>query len=174
FEVTLAVLVVACPCALSLAIPTALASAHGALARIGVLAVRPDALDALARVDTVVFDKTGTLTCGTPTLAAVEVFDGITQSHALALARALEHDSRHPLAQVFRGHGDDEERAFGPEVPVQHIAGAGVEAQWQGRRWRLGHAMFAAGADDDGAIWLGDGERAWARFQVRDSLRPEA
>ncbi|MFA7487081.1 MAG: heavy metal translocating P-type ATPase [Lysobacteraceae bacterium] len=174
FEVTLAVLVVACPCALSLAIPTALASAHGALARIGVLAVRPDALDALARVDTVVFDKTGTLTCGTPTLAAVEVFDGITQSHALALARALEHDSRHPLAQVFRGHGDDEDRAFGSEVPVQHIAGAGVEAQWQGRRWRLGHAMFAAGAADDGAIWLGDGERAWARFQVRDSLRPEA
>src|SRR5688572_33087145 len=75
-EVTLAVLVVSCPCALSLAIPAALTAAHGALARIGVLGLRGDALSSLARVDRVVFDKTGTLSQGRPELDTVQTFDG--------------------------------------------------------------------------------------------------
>ena len=189
FEVTLAVLVVACPCALSLAIPTALASAHGALARIGVLAVRPDALDALARVDTVVFDKTGTLTCGEPTLRAVQTFGDTTQEEALHIARLLERDSRHPLARAFDSASPTPspqpsppplagERESGvasiDQQKITHIPGAGIQAQINGHSIRLGHAPFATGAADDGAVWLGDGERAWARFQVRDSLRPEA
>ncbi|MCX7562369.1 heavy metal translocating P-type ATPase [Xanthomonadaceae bacterium XH05] len=172
FEVTLAVLVVACPCALSLAIPAAIASAHSALAGTGVLALRPDALDALARVDTVVFDKTGTLSRGEPTLQEVQSFGAITSQEALRIARALERDSRHPLARAFRDHAPLP--AEWQDVAVEHIPGAGIEGWLEGRCWRLGHAAFAASRADDGALWLGDGEHAVARFVISDALRPDA
>lgn len=176
FEVTLAVLVVACPCALSLAIPTAIASAHAALARAGVLALRPDALDALARVDTVVFDKTGTLSRGEPTLHDVRTFAGITRAEALRIARALERDSRHPLARAFRDFGETSSAPVQEwqDARIAHIPGAGIEALLEGRRWRLGHAAFAANRGDDGALWLGDGDTAFARFAISDALRPDA
>lgn len=101
FEVALAVLVVSCPCALSLAVPTALATAHGALAKLGVLALRGEALDTLARADRIVFDKTGTLSDRAPRLAEVETFAGMTRDEALAIATALERESGHPLAAAF-------------------------------------------------------------------------
>lgn len=178
FEVTLAVLVVACPCALSLAIPAALASAHTALARRGVLALGPDALATLARVDTVVFDKTGTLTCGQPMLREVETFGALDRDQALAIAQVMERDSTHPLAWVFRAQlppGSQTELApRWHEAEVATIAGAGLETHVDGQRWRLGHAPFATGGSDDGAIWLGDGEHGLARFMVGDALRPDA
>jgi Cu2+-exporting ATPase len=101
FEVALAVLVVSCPCALSLAVPAALATAHGALAKLGVLALRGDALDTLARADRIVFDKTGTLSDRAPRLAEVESFEGMTRAQALVIATALERESGHPLAAAF-------------------------------------------------------------------------
>jgi Cu2+-exporting ATPase len=101
FEVALAVLVVSCPCALSLAVPAALATAHGALAKLGVLALRGEALDTLARADRIVFDKTGTLSDRAPRLAEVETFEGMAQQQALAIATALERESGHPLAAAF-------------------------------------------------------------------------
>jgi Cu2+-exporting ATPase len=101
FEVTLALLVISCPCALSLSVPAALAAANGALARMGVLPVRADALDRLARATDVVFDKTGTLSAGVPALREVMACDGFDQARALRIACALERDSRHPLAAAF-------------------------------------------------------------------------
>src|SRR5690606_1713130 len=92
FEVTLALLVISCPCALSLAVPTALAAAHGALARLGVLATRADALDTLAKATDLVFDKTGTLSDECPVLATVEAVEGFDPDAALAIAAALERD----------------------------------------------------------------------------------
>lgn len=218
FEITLAVLVVACPCALSLAIPTAIASAHSALARIGVLTLRPDALDALARVDTVVFDKTGTLSRGEPVLREVRTFDGITQEQALHIARMLERDSRHPLARAFALKSKDSHHTHPSVIPakagihldpavesrmdpglrrdddegtsvdevvlagvdntesthISQVPGSGIEARVDGRCWRLGHAGFAVARTDDGALWLGNGERPIARFTISDTLRPDA
>lgn len=178
FEVTLAVLVVACPCALSLAIPAALAAAHAALARAGVLALRPDALATLARVDTVVFDKTGTLTSGEPVLQSLQTFAGMSAEQALRMARRLERDSRHPLARVFAAEPAGDVAGEAPEdwdaIEVRQHPGLGLEARIEGRLWRLGQAGFAAAQDDDGAVWLGDGERAWARFVIHDSVRPNA
>ncbi len=181
FEVTLAVLVVACPCALSLAIPTALASAHAALAKAGVLALRADALDALARVDTVVFDKTGTLSRGEPTLQDVQTFGDITREQALRIARMLERDSRHPLAHAFRAAPANGAPAVFPfddatpeDADIDHLPGLGIQARMAGQQWRLGHAPFASGQADDGALWLGDGEHAAARFVISDSLRADA
>jgi Cu2+-exporting ATPase len=169
FEVTLALLVISCPCALSMSIPAALAVVHGALARIGVLALRPDALETLADVTDVVFDKTGTLSDGRPRRATVETSGGFDAQAALRIAAALECDSGHPLAHVFA----DVEGA--PQASgVRAVPGAGIEGVVDGVAWRLGHAGFACGGDDDGALWLGDGQRGVARFGVHESARTEA
>jgi Cu2+-exporting ATPase len=169
FEVALSLLVVCCPCALSLAVPAALAAANGALARIGVLPVRADALARLARVDTVVFDKTGTLAVPGDALQA-EAFDGMRCEDALRIAAALERDSAHPLAAAFVAHEGDALAAN-----VVERAGMGLEGDVDGRRWKLGRAGFAANEpEDDGALWLGDGQRACARFVVGERARDDA
>ena len=171
FEVALALLVVCCPCALSLAVPAALAAANGALARIGVLPLRADALARLARIDTVVFDKTGTLSLPGGALR-VESLDGLDDTDALRIAAALERDSAHPLAAAFHAAlpiGDTVATGV-----VEH-PGAGIEGVVDGRRWRIGRAGFAAAAHaDDGSIWLGDGERAAARFLFDEAARGDA
>jgi Cu2+-exporting ATPase len=169
FEIALAVLVVSCPCALSLAVPAALAAAHGALARMGVLALRPDALDTLARAQRVVFDKTGTLGDGRPELEQVQVFGSLPEAVALTIAAALERDSGHPLARAFDHAGGGVEAQ-----DVRSIAGCGIEGMAAGRRWRLGRADWAAARMDDGALWLGDGAEAHARFVLREVPRADA
>jgi Cu2+-exporting ATPase len=168
FEVTLAVLVVSCPCALSLAIPAALSAAQGALARIGVLSLHADAMETLARADTVVFDKTGTLTCGQPHIDSTQTFDGFDPTQALAIAAALERDAGHPLAQAFRSTS---------ALSAQHVqvqAGAGVSGSVDGVDYRLGRADFSHAGNDDGAIWLASEGRALARFTLRDATRSDA
>lgn len=171
-EVTLALLVISCPCALSLAVPAALAAAHGGLARIGLLALRADALDTLGRATDVVFDKTGTLSDGRPVLASVEAHDASPGDiRALAIAAALECDSGHPLATAFAG------RHEGPPLvatQVEAVPGRGVQGLVEGRHWRLGRADFAAAREDDGALWLGDGHRAAARFVLAERARDDA
>src|SRR5690606_24265616 len=169
-EVTLALLVISCPCALSLAVPAALASAHGALARIGVLAVQPEALERLARVTDVVFDKTGTLGDGRPALASIDQCHGIEPADALRIAAALEHDSGHPLAVAFIDAGGDVAAA----ERLRAVAGQGIEGVVAGTTWRLGQAGFATGGDDDGGIWLGDGKGRRARFGIAEGERLEA
>ena len=168
--VTLAVLVVSCPCALSWAIPTALATSYGTLARIGVLTLRPDALAALASIDRVLLDKTGTLTCGKPQLLSSEAFAPLNLANALAIAAALQRDSGHPLAGAFAAGAKP---ALIAEA-VQVIAGLGVQGRCDGRTYRLGRADFACAGVDDGAIWLGDGQRALARFTLQDTQRADA
>ena len=169
FEVTLALLVVSCPCALSLAVPATLAAAHGALAKLGVLAVRPDGLDALARATDVVFDKTGTLGDGQPQLHSVDACRGIQAGDALRIAAALERDSGHPLATAFAGTADAP-----PASALRNVPGQGIEGVVEGRRWRLGQAGFATGGADDGGIWLSDGAGSQARFEVAEGERADA
>ncbi len=98
----LAVLVVTCPCALSLATPAAIAAATARLARIGLLVTRPDALERLASVDVVVADKTGTVTRGIPTVKVTGVRGGHSRREALGIAAALERTSEHPIAGRLR------------------------------------------------------------------------
>src|SRR5581483_1253568 len=102
--VALALLVVSCPCALSLATPAALAAAAGALSRRQVLCVRPNALETLSRVTHVVLDKTGTLTTGDVRLAGVETPGSADAQACLALAAALEAGSAHPIARALAAH----------------------------------------------------------------------
>ena len=169
FEVALALLVVCCPCALSLAIPAALAAANGTLARLGVLPVNPDAMERLATVDTVVFDKTGTL--ATPGGALrVEARGTLPQAQAVRIAAALERDSTHPLAAAFAEAADPAVHASN----VREHAGVGLEGVVNGQRWRIGRGDFAAGSTDDGAIWLGDGHAPAARFTLGEQPRTDA
>ena len=169
FEVTLALLVISCPCALSLSVPAVLAAAHGALARCGVLATRPEALDTLARATDMVFDKTGTLSDGRPARVAVDVFNGLDADAAARIAAALEKDSGHPIAAAF---ADVDARATAQGV-VAH-PGSGVEGEVDGRRWHLGRADWAAGREDDGGLWLGDGTHGVARFILSERPRDDA
>ena len=169
FEVTLALLVISCPCALSLAVPAALAAAHGALARLGVLAVQPEALERLAETTDVVFDKTGTLGDGRPRLQSVDRLQGLDAAQALRIAMALERDSGHPLALAFVDAADDAPVATG----LHAVAGQGIEGMVEGEHWRLGQAGFAAGVADDGGLWLG-GARGRARFTVAEGERQDA
>lgn len=181
--VAVAVLIVTCPCALSLATPSALLAATGALARRGLLVRRPEALEALAGCDLVVFDKTGTLTEDRLQLARIDAAAGIGEAEALAQAAALARCSLHPVARALA-----EAAAAGPEAPaptlqqVTEHAGQGLEAQDElGRCWRLGRAGFAAAADlaldiESGgtAAWLSVDGRAVARFDVEERLRADA
>ncbi|TSC63178.1 MAG: Cu2+-exporting ATPase, partial [Parcubacteria group bacterium Athens0416_74] len=144
FEIALAVLVVSCPCALSLAVPAALATAHGTLARMGVLALGPDALESLARVDTVVLDKTGTLTLGRPRLIEARAMDGGDPQPWLAIAAALELGAGHPIANAFAG------QAAAAASAIRTQPGQGVCGEVAGRSYRLGRAGFAGAGDDDG------------------------
>jgi Cu2+-exporting ATPase len=167
FPVMLAVMVAACPCALSLAVPAALSAANDALARRGVLVLGADALARLADVDTVLLDKTGTLTLGQPALVRIDIFDGRDQQESLALAAALERDSRHPLAQAFA-------RPLSPNIQEQRLLpGLGVEGRHAGHAYRLGRADFACHGADDGALWLSEDGRALARFELADPLRSD-
>ena len=177
----IAVLVVTCPCALSLATPTALAAATDRLLRRGVLAVQPHALETLERATHVVFDKTGTLTLGRPVVRDTRSFNGIAPGTALATAAALEAGSAHPLAQAIRN------AASAPTVDADNTSytvGQGIEGSIAGERYRLGSAAFVGALverrtpvapDSEGsAVWLGR-QGAWlARFDIADALRPEA
>ncbi|HNR92643.1 MAG TPA: heavy metal translocating P-type ATPase [Dokdonella sp.] len=179
FSAALAVLVVSCPCAFALAVPTALTRAVAVLARRGVLVVEADALEALATADCFVFDKTGTLT--EPRLDR-------TRSHAmrgqlddaLRIAAALEQASQHPLARAMRA-------AAGDDLPLagnlRETPGAGVEGEIGGVCYRFGLATFSkrttstgAACEDDAtpALVLADDAGEIARFAVDEAPRPGA
>ncbi len=179
-----AVLVVSCPCALSLATPAALTVATGALAARGVLVTRGHAIEALARVDRFIFDKTGTLTVGRMELVETIVIRG-DSARALALAAALERGSEHPIARaLIAGVGDAHIEVEG----LRTTTGAGVEGRIEGGVWRLGRPEFVAalhseevaadiqaivGAGDT-VIALGNAQGWQAFFRLSDGLRPEA
>ena len=177
--VAVAVLIVTCPCALSLATPAATLAAAGALARRGILVQRLDALESGATIDTVVFDKTGTLTIDRMSVRAVRTRDGLAEQDALALVGALARHSLHPVSRALAAAAP----AAAPELRgVQEHGGRGVEGLLQeagaSRRLRLGSAAFCGIAADEDAgvaqVHLAD-EGGWlASFDLEETLRPDA
>jgi Cu2+-exporting ATPase len=182
FDAALAVLVVTCPCALSLAAPAALAAATTTLARRGVLVASADALEALARADQVLWDKTGTLTHGLLRIEATQLGPRLDGAQALALAAAVERASEHPIARAFVAEGVAGETAL--EVRVE--PGAGIEGEVGGRRVRVGTREFASALGDAGPgraaasfaegswVHLGDAGGWLAAFRIDDRVRGEA
>lgn len=154
--VAVAVLVVTCPCALSLAAPSALLAAAGHLARRGVLLRRLDALEALSRVDTVFLDKTGTLTEDRVAVSRVESIDPATPPDELERlherAASLAAWSRHPLSRAIAAQAADAAALARPDDwrwrDVQDVPGRGVQAvDAEGRVWRLGRERFVAAGE---------------------------
>lgn len=183
--VAVAVLIVTCPCALSLATPAGMLATAGALARRGILVRRLQAFEALAGITAVVFDKTGTLTHDRLTLGAVKTRDGVTPAAALQLAGALAGGSLHPVSRALVAAAG----AAGPGSPTPtlnnlvELAGQGMEAQRSnGESIRLGSAAFcgvpaaqAGGLDDDAPrAWLADGRGWLATFELAEGLREDA
>lgn len=150
---SVAVLIIACPCALGLATPMSIMVATGRGASIGVLFKNAEAIERLRDVDTLVVDKTGTLTEGRPALVAVEPAEGIGETELLRAAAALERGSEHPLAEAIvrgaeeRGHELAEASAF------ESVTGKGVRGTVDGRRIALGNvAMMADEGLDAGPL----------------------
>ena len=127
FTAAVAVLVIACPCALGLATPTALLVGTGRGAQLGVLIRGPEVLESTRRVDTVVLDKTGTVTTGAMTLVDVVVADGVDRSEVLRLAGALEHASEHPIARAVAAAAVAEVGDLPAVEGFENLAGLGVQ-----------------------------------------------
>ncbi|MDT0426340.1 heavy metal translocating P-type ATPase [Streptomyces salyersiae] len=150
FTAAVAVLIIACPCALGLATPTALMVGTGRGAQLGILIKGPEVLETTRRADTVVLDKTGTITTGRMTLGAVHTAAGTTEADLLRLAGALEHASEHPIAQAVAAGAAD--RIAG-ELPAPgsftNVPGLGVRGTVEGREVLAGRPKLLADAGID-------------------------
>ncbi|MGE6206957.1 heavy metal translocating P-type ATPase [Aeromonas media] len=178
FWVTLSVLVATCPCALSLATPTALTSATAHLTRSGILLRRGHVLDVLTRANRIVMDKTGTLTTGNISLVGVQPLAELGEDECLAIARALETYSEHPIARAFRSKGADD-AALLAASEVTPVIGHGIEGRIAGKHYRIGSARWLGLTDEleatQGlAIYLADETRPLARFTLADTVRADA
>ena len=142
FTAAVAVLIIACPCALGLATPTALMVGTGRGAQLGILIKGPEVLESTRRVDTVVLDKTGTVTTGRMTLQEVYAADGTDEERVLRLAGALEHASEHPVARAV---AEGAQARTGPLAAVdgfESVAGLGVRGTVEGHEVLVGRARL--------------------------------
>jgi Cu+-exporting ATPase len=182
------VLIIACPCALGLATPTALMVGTGRGAQLGLLIKGAEVLESTRAIDTIVLDKTGTVTTGRMSLACVTVAEGVDEAEARRLVGALEDASEHPIAQAIAAAA----RADGPLPPVEAFAsheGLGVEGIVEGHAvvagrpalladWamhlppRLEAARRAAERSGRTAIAAGWDGRPTAIFVVADTVKP--
>ncbi len=181
--VAVSILVVTCPCALSLATPVALTVATGRMARQGLIICRSHVVETLARSTDVVLDKTGTLTVGQLRLTHTQVLAHMGEVDCLRIAAALEQGSMHPIAKALIAAAQP--AAAGCDS--KHHAGLGVEATLDGHVYRLGRPEFVVAAHRAGTVrgrtalpaggtiaMLGDESRCLALFVFGDELRPDA
>jgi Cu+-exporting ATPase len=183
---TVAVLVVACPCAMGLAVPAALTVAVGRGAQLGVLFKGGEALERLVGLNAVVLDKTGTLTAGRPVLTAVHPLADYAENDLLRLAAAAEERSNHPLAHAIVDAAKSRGLTWPSADDVQVLPGRGLTAKVEGRDCVLGNeALFKeffialptdAPPPDPGVtrLWMSLDKVSAGYFDARDTLRPDA
>jgi Cu+-exporting ATPase len=185
-----AVLVIACPCAMGLATPTAIMVGTGKGAEHGVLIKSAEALELLHKVGTVVLDKTGTLTAGKPVVTDVIAVNGAEEETVLALAAAAEQGSEHPLGEAIVNRAKELGLALPPVSDFQAVPGHGIEARVEGRRLLLGNARLLtergvglAGLEGEASRFTAEGKTvvyialdgtAVGLIAVADVLKPEA
>lgn len=180
-EITIATLVVSCPCALSLATPTAITAASGQLAKIGLLPKRAHALETLAHATDFVFDKTGTLTEGRIQLEEIILnTSDYDETSALTIAASLEANSEHPIAKAIISARRDELKTVDKLV---HTTGQGIQGRIDETEWFIGnrdfieqHSANTVADDTDAAskIYLATKQQCVATFVLSDSIRAEA
>jgi Cu+-exporting ATPase len=183
---TVAVLVIACPCAMGLAVPAALTVAVGRGAQLGVLFKGGEALERLAHLDVVVLDKTGTLTVGRPVLEAVHSLGDLTENDLLRLAAAAEERSNHPLAHAVVDATRARNLIWQPAEEVLVLPGRGLTAKVEGHDCMLGNeALFkefflplptGISPPEPGVtrLWMALDRKPTGYFDARDALRPDA
>ncbi|MEV6803288.1 heavy metal translocating P-type ATPase [Streptomyces sp. NPDC051132] len=182
FTAAVAVLIIACPCALGLATPTALMVGTGRGAQLGILIKGPEVLESTRRVDTVVLDKTGTVTTGRMSLQAVYVADGEDEKELLRLAGALEHASEHPVARAIAAGAEERAGALPAVEHFENVPGRGVRGRVNGREVAVGRlydelpeevARTARAAEREGrtAVVAGWDGRARGVLAVADTVK---
>jgi Cu+-exporting ATPase len=183
---TVAVLVIACPCAMGLAVPAALTVAVGRGAQLGVLFKGGEALERLAHLNAVILDKTGTLTIGRPVLTSVHALAGHNEADLLRLAAAAEERSNHPLAHSVVDHARSLGLVWQPAEDVQVLPGRGLSATLEGHACLLGNdSLFqefsiplptGIPAPEPGVtrLWMALDNQPVGYFDARDTLRPDA
>ena len=178
------VLVIACPCALGLATPTAIMTGTGAAARAGILIKDVDTLERAPALSTVVFDKTGTLTAGRPRVTNVRALRG-TEDELLALAAAVQSPSEHPLAKAVVNHARARGIESEPATDFRNHVGRGVSGIVDGMEIRAGNQEFVWGegtpadlewgsSEVGTVVWVSDAEGVRGALLCRDAVRPEA
>jgi P-type Cu+ transporter len=182
---TVAVLVIACPCAMGLAVPAALTVAVGRGAQLGVLFKGGEALERLAHLDAIVLDKTGTLTAGRPVLEKIQGTRE-REDDLLRMAAAAEERSNHPLAHAIVEFSSGRGLKWEPAQDVQVLPGRGLSARVEGHEILLGNeSLFAEflvplpaalSAPEPGVtrLWMAIDSKPAAYFDARDALRPDA
>ncbi|PKO25613.1 MAG: copper-translocating P-type ATPase [Betaproteobacteria bacterium HGW-Betaproteobacteria-8] len=183
-EIVLTILVVSCPCALSLAAPAAFAAAGSHLVKRGVLLTRGHSLEMLARVTHVVFDKTGTLTEGRPQLQGTVALASVSEAECLKLAASLEQHSEHPYAKSFSETLPGNKEQLYQLEEASNRPGLGVAGLLNGKQYYLGNLKLNAAlqqvpdipeiAESATLVWLSDEEQYLAAFIMADTLRPQA
>ena len=184
------VLVIACPCAMGLATPTAIMVGTGKGAELGVLIKSAEALEQLHKVGVIVFDKTGTLTVGKPVVTDVVPAEGASADELLALAAAAEQGSEHPLGEAIVSEAKSRGLALPPVSEFQAVPGHGVDALAEDGRILLGNARLMAArgievgalegraaalaGDGKSAVYVAFGGEALGLIAVADVLKPEA
>ncbi len=180
----MAVFVIACPCALVLATPTAVVASVGNAARRGVLIKGGVVLEVAGRVTTVAFDKTGTLTSGNPVVVAVEPLGGRTASEVLRMAGVAELRSEHPLGRAIVAHAQASGIALADPERFTTTFGRGVEAVWAGSRIEVGNHRLLGPNDPTAAVLAAQEQQGrtalvvrvdgvpWGVVSLADALRP--
>ncbi|MEZ8142464.1 ATPase P [Enterovibrio norvegicus FF-33] len=171
FWIMLSVLVATCPCALSLATPTALTCSTSTFGKLGILLRRGHVFETLTKINRVIIDKTGTLTEGNVTLADTAVYSDIEKSEALAIAAALESYANHPIADAFKNIN-----VASGVIQVENVIGEGIKGTYQTQEWRIGKPEFAlsdtrAAETCNHQIWLSCSGKKIASFQLVDPIR---
>ena len=187
---TISVLIIACPCAMGLATPTAIMVATGRGAEAGILIRGGEALEQAEKIDTVVFDKTGTLTRGRPEVAHITPTDGRAERDVLVLAAAVEAGSEHPLARAILERATRDEIGFVPGANFEASAGHGAHAEVDGEHAIVGNerlmtdhevdvtplrgAVAAASAAGETAVYVARGASLVGVIAISDVVRPES
>jgi Zn2+/Cd2+-exporting ATPase len=188
FYRALALLIIACPCALVISTPVTVVSGIGAASRRGILVKGGAALEAAGRLKALAFDKTGTLTEGRPVVSRVVPLDGRDEAEVLQLAAALERRSEHPLAHAILTAADGAD--LPPVAGFRSVAGRGAEGVVDGERYLVGsarlfaergialngaaEALGAVEAAGETPVILGSEEAPMAVFGIADAVRPDA
>lgn len=182
-----AVLVIACPCALGLATPTALVAGTGAAAKSGILIRDIETLERATDIKLVAFDKTGTLTMGAPEVASLHPVGATPPSQLLALAGSVETGSEHPLGRAILDHAEQQGVGITPATRIRAVPGRGLEGMSGSLKVMVGSERYlneagidTAAADVTGAreatgtlAWVAGGDRLLGVIRLADRIRPE-